>query len=190
MMKLSSKKALEFLENAKGKTKTDAWIKHSICVGNVSGKIAKELKLDEDKAKALGYIHDIGKAIGPFHKHVENGYKYLKELGYDEETANICLVHPYLNNDINCTAVSSPNDKKLEKFIKEHKYTMYEKIINLADLLCTDKICTIEERLGDIYSRYGIFENSNYHKKELYKIKKHFDDLLGFDLYELILEKK
>lgn len=33
-----------------------------------------------------------------------NGYYYLKEAGYDEEYANISLVHSYLNNDINCTA--------------------------------------------------------------------------------------
>ncbi len=29
---------------------------------------------------------------------------FKKELGYDDEYANICLTHSYLNNDIYCTA--------------------------------------------------------------------------------------
>ena len=39
-----------------------------------------------------------------------NGYYYLKELGYDDEYANICLTHSYLNNDIYCTAGGIPTD--------------------------------------------------------------------------------
>ena len=38
-MKLTSDKALEMLENAKGKTASDGWIYHSICVGNSAGVI-------------------------------------------------------------------------------------------------------------------------------------------------------
>ena len=40
-MKLTVEKALEMLENSRGKTKDDHWIDHSICVGNSAGKIAK-----------------------------------------------------------------------------------------------------------------------------------------------------
>ena len=47
-MKLTSKKALEMLNDAKGKTITDLWITHSICVGNTASIIAKELNLPED----------------------------------------------------------------------------------------------------------------------------------------------
>lgn len=32
------------------------------------------------------------------------GYEYLKNKGYDEEYANICLTHSYLNNDVTCSA--------------------------------------------------------------------------------------
>lgn len=63
-MKLTSEKALELLEEAKGKAKDDYWIEHSICVGNTAEKIAKALNLDDEKAKTLGYIHDIGKRNG------------------------------------------------------------------------------------------------------------------------------
>ena len=57
-MKLSSDKALEMLENAKGKTESDGGIIHSICVGNCASQIAKALNLDSELAKTLGYIHD------------------------------------------------------------------------------------------------------------------------------------
>ena len=75
-MKLTSKKALEMLNDAKGKTITDLWITHSICVANTASIIAKELNLDVDYAKTLGYIHDYGKAVGDFSKH-----DILKGLG-------------------------------------------------------------------------------------------------------------
>ena len=83
-MKLTSDEALKMLKEMKKATKCTGWIYHSICVGDSAGKIAKELNLDVDKAKALGYIHDIGKGVGEFESHVINGYKYMKELGYGE----------------------------------------------------------------------------------------------------------
>ena len=44
-MKLTSKQALTMLENARGKTPSDGWIDHSICVGSTAGKIAESLNL-------------------------------------------------------------------------------------------------------------------------------------------------
>lgn len=185
-MKLTSAKALEMLENAKGKTKDDGWIYHSICVGNSARKIAKALNLDEEYAKTLGYIHDIGKSVGEFCSHVMNGYNYLKELGYDDEYANICLTHSYLNNDVNCTAGGVPSDIPFRtEFIKNHEYTIYEKIINLCDLMCTSVNLTLEKRLVDIMVRRGVHENTVYHIKEAQKLKKEFDDMLGYNVYDL-----
>lgn len=185
-MKLTSEKALEFLENARGKTPHDGWINHSICVGNSAGKIAEELNLDIDKAKALGYIHDIGKSIGDFSGHVINGYNYLKELGYDEEYANVCLTHSYLNNDYKCTAAGIPEDIPFRtEFIKKHEYTIYEKIINLCDLMCTSVNLTLEKRLIEIMVRRGVYENTVYHITEAQKLKKEFDNMLGHNVYDL-----
>ena len=53
-MKLTSEKALELLDEARGKAKDDHWIEHSICVGNTAEIIAKKLNLDSEKAKTLG----------------------------------------------------------------------------------------------------------------------------------------
>lgn len=185
-MKLTVEKAREMLEEARKKASDDHWINHSICVGDSAGKIAEKLNLDVDYAKTLGYIHDIGKSIGEFKDHVINGYNYIKELGYDDEYANICLTHSYLNNDVYCTAGGIPRDIPFRtEFIKNHKYTIYEKIINLCDLMCTDINMTVDKRLIDIMTRRGAYENTQYHIKETYKLKQYIDEQLGFNVYDL-----
>ena len=195
-MRLTSKKALDMLNNARGKTPHDGWIDHSICVGNTASIIAKALNkkgynLDVEKVKTLGYIHDIGKMVGDFKDHVMNGYNYLKEEGYDEDYYNICLTHSYLNNDVICTAGGIPKDIPFRtSFIKEHEYTIEEKIINLCDLMCTRVVNTVDKRLVDIIIRRGAYSNTQYHVQETYKLKEYFDKLLGYNLYDLFKEIK
>lgn len=188
-MKLTSKKALEMLNDAKKKTITDLWITHSICVANTASVIAKELNLDVEYAKTLGYIHDYGKAVGDFSKHDMNGFNYLKDLGYDEEYYSICLTHGYLNNDVMCAAGGIPRDIPFRtEYIKNHKCSIYEKLICLCDLMCAQEVIGIDKRLIDIIIRYGAYSNTQYHVKEVYKLKKYFDDLLGYNLYNLFPE--
>ena len=199
-MKLTSKEARELLEIERKKTKDDRWIEHSICVGDSAGRIAKALNengydVDIDKAITLGYLHDIGKYNGESQGHVMRGYEYLKNKGYDEEYANICLTHSYLNNDILCTAGGVPDKEKnpfLTDFIKNHEYTIEEKLINLCDLMCPqgNKVFTIDKRLIDIMIRRGTYSNTQYHIKETYKLKEYFDNLLGYNLYDLFPEIK
>ena len=197
-MKLTSKEARELLEIERKNAKDDRWIEHSICVGDSAGILAKALKekgynVDVDKAITLGYVHDIGKYTGESHGHVMRGYEYLKNKGYDEEYANICLTHSYLNNDILCTAGGVPDKEKnpfLTDFIEKYEYTLEEKLINLFDLMCTTKILTIDKRLIDIVLRKGVFFNTQYHVKETYKLKEYFDNLLGYNLYDLFPEIK
>ena len=192
-MILTSEKALKLLNQARGMAPDDYWIEHSICVGNTAGVIAKALNLDIDKAKALGYIHDIGKrnGFGPKAKpHAIGGYEYILSLDYDEEYANICLTHSYLNNDINCIAGEIPDKRRyryafVRDFIREHEYSIYEKIINLSDLICLNRVVVLEKRLVDIMLRHGVFSNTVYHLTEAIKLKRYFDDLLGYDLYSL-----
>ena len=185
-MKLTSNMALELLNEAE-KTTTDlGWIRHSKCVGETAGIIADKLGLDVDKAITLGYIHDIGKRTGEFKNHVMNGYNYLKELGYDDEYCNICLTHSYLNNDYLCTAGGIPDNIPFRtEFIKNHKYTIYEKIINLCDLMCTNKRMILEQRIIEIMLRRGCHENTVYHITEAQKLKKEIDEMLGCSVYLL-----
>lgn len=185
-MKLTSEKALELIEKGKEGDPNINWVPHSICVGNTAGKIAENLGLDVEFAKTLGYIHDIGKIAGDFKDHDLNGYNYIKELGYDDKYANICLTHSYLNNDVYCTAGGIPQDNSFRtEFIKNHNYTIYEKIINLCDLMCKRKVMTVDKRLIDLIIRRGAHENTQYHVKETYKLKEYIDEQLGFNVYNL-----
>ena len=199
-MKITNKEAKELLENIRKEVQDESWINHCIAVGNSAGRIAsalyeKGINVDVDKAITLGYLHDIGKHEGDPHGHVMRGYEYLKNKGYDLEYANICLTHSYLNNDVTCTAGGGPKPEDnpfLTDFIKNHEYTIEEKIINLCYLMCpqSNKIYTIDKRLIDIMIRRGAFFNTQYHVIETYKLKKYFDDLLGYNLYDLFPEIK
>ena len=198
-MKLTSKEAKELLEIERKEGKDDRWIQHSILVCTSAGRIAKALKnkgitVDVDKTITLGYLHDIGKYNGESIGHVMRGYEYLKNKGYDDEYANVCLTHSYLNNDVTCTAGGGPNPNDnpfLTNFIKEHQYSIEEKIINLCDLMCPkDKIYTVDKRLIDIIIRKGAYPNTQYHVIETYKLKEYFDNLLGYNLYDLFPEIK
>ena len=199
-MRLTSKDARNLLEEERKKSNDDRWIEHCLCVGDSAGRIAKALNekgynVDIDKTITLGYLHDIGKYNGESHGNVMRGYEYLKERGYDDEYCNICLTHSYLNNDIVCTAggVPNPNDNPfLTDFIKNHEYSIEEKLINLCDLMCPqgNEVFTIDKRLIDIMIRRGAYSNTQYHIKETYKLKEYFDSLLGYNLYDLFPEIK
>lgn len=200
-MKLTSMDALNLIKKEQGKKQgNERWISHSICVGNAAGIIAKALNLDEDFAKTLGYIHDIGKKFeyneaGVF-PHAIKGYEYIKSLGYDELYAGICIKHSFLNNDIDCisndrdeTDKKNPNYEFVKEYIKE-EYSIYEKIINLCDLMCTNKVLTVDKRMMDLLLRHGVFAKTHYHIEQTMRLKEYFDGLLGYNLYDLFPEIK
>lgn len=191
-MLLTSNKALEMLEEAE-RLNPGRWIEHSKKVGEAAKRIAEKMGLDSEKAKTLGYIHDIGKRFGEGTHHVIGGYKYLKECGYDDEYCNICLTHSYLNNDINCTAGGVPKTDSegyefRKEFVKNHEYTIYERIINLCDLMCTNEFMILEQRLIEIMTRRGVDTNTVYHITESLKLKKEIDELLKVNVYSLFPE--
>ncbi len=198
-MNLTSTEALNMIMECEKKVEDKHWIKHSIFVGNSASIIASALRdkgytVDPELAKTLGYIHDIGKYNGESQGHVMRGYNYLKEKGYDEKYCNVCLTHSYLNNDIKCTAGKSPSAKDnpfLDEFIKNHTYTLEEKIINLCDLMCTQNgVLTIDKRMVDLITRKGAYETTQYHVIETVKLKNYFDNLLGYNLYDLFPQIK
>lgn len=184
-MELTEEKAKAYLEEARAITPHQGWIDHSYCVGETAGIIARALGLDEKYARVLGLIHDIGKRAS-FENHTIDGYKFLQSEGYGEEYWSICLTHSYLNNDYRCTAGCEPIDNPFRtEYVKNHEYTIYDKIINLCDLMCVAKRMTVEKRLIEIMSRRGAFPTTQYHVKETLKLKQYFDDLLGHSIYDL-----
>ena len=42
----------------------------------------------------------------------------------------------------------------------------------------------------DLLLRHGVYKNTHYHLIETLKLKKYFDDLLGYNLYDLFPEMK
>lgn len=191
-MKLTSERALEYLEEAK-KLNNGRWIEHSKRVGEAASRIAEKLGLESEKAKALGYIHDIGKRFGKEIQHTAKGYEFLLEEGYDEEYANICLTHSYLNNDINCTAGGYPDPHGYGyslrvSFLEKYEYTLYDKIINICDLMCTNRFMTIEKRMMDLYLRRGVYGNTVYHIKETYRLRKELEKQMSCSIYSLFPE--
>ena len=125
-MRLTLQKANELLSKAREVVENDGFIRHSICVGDTAAVIAKALGLeDPDYARALGYVHDIGKQLNE--KDVEwhdvLGYNYLIEQGIDEQDAWICMTHSYINGDYTCEAGGIPKQHPLRcEKLREHHY--------------------------------------------------------------------
>lgn len=51
--------------------------------------------------------------------------------------------------------------------------------------MCFNNIMTLDKRLIDLITRRGVHENTVYHIKEAKKLKEYFDNLLGFNVYDL-----
>jgi len=94
-----------------------------------------------------------------------------------------------LANDRDYTDSLNENYNFIKNYLLK-EYTIYEKIINLCDLMCTTKLQTVEKRMIDLLLRHGVYKNTHYHLIETLKLKKYFDDLLGYNLYDLFPEMK
>ena len=46
------------------------------------------------------------------------------------------------------------------------------------------------KRMMDLLLRHGVFAKTHYHVKETLKLKEYFDNLLGYNLYDLFPEIK
>lgn len=164
------------------------WVRHSIEVGNAAGVIAKHLGLDYDYARALGYIHDIGRKID-HPKHAIEGYYYMVGHGYPEE-ASICLTHSFIDNNIHLIAGGEVEEGKIRDFIEDYlnsrELSIYDNIIQMCDLLCLPTgITTLEKRLLDIYTRKGIHSNTLDQYHGAIRLKEKLEGLLGCPLYDL-----
>lgn len=169
------------------------WIKHCIYVGRAAERIANQLGLDGDYAKALGYLHDIGRKIN-HPNHAIEGYNFLMKLKHPLE-AKICMTHSFVENDIDAIAEKplkdSPAFPFVNSFLQEHPCTLYDNIIQLCDLFCLSKgFTTVERRMYDIVSRKGVHENSVYHWEKVKALKEKIESLMGCELYSLFPEVK
>ncbi len=169
------------------------WILHSIYVGIASRRIAQELKLDEDYALTIGYMHDIGRIIN-HQNHPIEGFLYLNNLGYPD-IARYSLTHSFIDNVITNTAGGGPKDIKSFNFINNYlhsiKLNIYDNIIQLCDLFCLESgFTTIEKRMLDITKRKGVYDNSYEHYLKVIELKESMELKMGINLYALFPEIK
>lgn len=97
-------------------------------------------------------------------------HSLLDEIKEKYKDKNILLVtHGAVARTMQFYFEPIPEDRPfIAEFIKAHKYTIEEKLINLCDLMCPQggKVYTIDKRLIDIMIRRGAYSNTQYHIKE------------------------
>ena len=75
----------------KTKEHSEALYKHSILIGDLSGRAAKLIGANEELARAGGYYHEIGKINGK--NYIEEGLKLAEEYAFPDELKAILRQH-------------------------------------------------------------------------------------------------
>ncbi len=153
-----------------GQINTSSWISHSIYEAQLAENIAEKLGLNKEKAMTLGILHDYGRKYTHTFEHVTVGFEKLVELGWEDE-AIAAIVHSFIDGGrcANCDQAEegfyideegnakweNEDDKdEVTKFLELYKYSIYDDILNIADLMATDKgIVSPEDRVKDIATR-------------------------------------
>lgn len=156
--------------NQDGKFNTSSWISHSINAALVAYNLANMLNLDSDYAFVYGLLHDFGRKYIHNFNHVVKGFEELVDLGLEEE-AKACLTHSFINGGRYCSMepackgfyLNHDNKEKYEdelqiddlsKVLKFSKYTDYDRILNIADLMATASgAVSSKNRIKDILTR-------------------------------------
>lgn len=191
-MKIPSVKKANKILKKSGELNHGKWVKHSKNTALAARVIADNLpELDSDKAYVLGLLHDIGRREGKcYMKHMIYGYKYLKAKEYDD-AASICLTHSFPINDINLyqgkNDLSKDETDFLTRYIEEHEYTDYDKLIQLCDCLSLPTgCCLIEKRLVEISLKHGVNKYTTQKWNKIFEIKGDFEKRIGSSIYSII----
>ena len=192
MSDIDGPKALAMLDEAKSLS-AGFWIDHSLNVGQAARLIAEKCAgMDADKAYAFGLLHDIGRRfqgkIQVGKQHTINGYRYLMSLGFDD-AARICLTHSFPDREeVFCFGddCSESDNAFIESFIKNTEYDDYDRLIQLCDMLATDKgILLLEQRCVNIALRYPADDREINRWRKAFKLKEYFNAKVGMSVYSL-----
>lgn len=169
-----------------------AWGQHCISVGTNARFIAERVpEMDSDKAYVMGLMHDIGRRAGiKGILHIFDGYAYMMSLG-EEEIARICLTHSFPIKDVNTFLgkydCSEEQKQFLANFLATIEYDNYDILIQLCDAISLPNgACIMEKRLVDVALRHGLPSFTIDKWKAFMQTKKHFDELCGCNIYELL----
>ena len=162
-------------------------------------KLASITKNDPNIAEVLGLLHDIGrKQIHDF-THTVKGFEELIEKGYKYEAVGT-LTHSFINGG-RCANCDLPEegfyinkegkpswkdennkDDITKYFLEIYKYSEYDLLLNIADLMATDKkIVSCVERVEDIRTRKPAGSNEKYFLVENIKLQKKILELIDKD---------
>ena len=166
------------------------WADHSRTAAHCAESIARACgHLDPEKAYVIGLLHDIGRKFGHRHLgHVSDGYSYMMSLGYDE-VARICLTHSFHENTISGYVgkhdTTGEETRLIETELARIVFDEYDRLIRLCDAISgSDGVMDIIDRMSDVKRRYGEFDQRKWDNN--LELKKHFEELAGRDLYEIV----
>jgi len=166
------------------------WGDHSRVAAHCAKAIAGRCPgMDGEKAYILGLLHDIGRKFGVSHlRHVSDGYSYLRSLGYDE-AARICLTHSFSNLRVEeYIGRFDVSDEELALIVTELAAVQpddYDRLIQLCDALAGSQgVLDIEERMGDVKARYGMYPQAKWDRN--LELKAYFEEKMGMDVYEAV----
>lgn len=152
---------------------TPALIGHCLFVGEACRILAEVLRLDADRAMAIGTLHDYGRRADSTLGHVLRGFELLSDAGWMAESLG-CLTHSFLGGgrcasnemaekgfyvDVAGNPCWEPDAVRdhVTQFLCVYSYTDYDRILNLADLMATSYgIVSPAERIRDIATRRTI----------------------------------
>ena len=168
------------------------WEQHSRSVANNARLIAQYVAgMDAEKAFVMGLLHDIGRRAGVTGiMHIFDGYDYMMAMG-QEELARICLTHSFPIKDVStfigkydCTQEQLDF---LAEYLKKTELNDYDILIQLCDAISLPGgACIMEKRFVDVALRHGLPPFTVAKWKAFMSTKKHFDDLCGCNIYELL----
>ena len=155
--------------------------------------IAEKCGLNKEKAYILGILHDYGEYIEdtiPNTFHGTAGYDEMMLLGYNE-VARTCLTHSFWEGVYEVDYFKSYNSNEIKRainIISTIKLDEYDYLIQLCDMLCSDKgIVSVEERIDYIVNKYKLDKNLvGFKRKKANELKKHFDELCNKNIYEIL----
>lgn len=166
------------------------WGDHSRTAGYIAENIAAACgDMDSEKAYVMGLLHDIGRKFGITGlRHVTDGYRYMKELGYDD-IARICLTHSFNNRNldeyIGKKDISEEETQWLISVLQNTEYDDYDRLIQLCDALAGNGIVLdCEERMMDVRNRYGYYPQTKWDTN--LRLKEYFEAKTEQNIYELL----
>lgn len=165
------------------------WGDHSRVVAVCAEKIAAQAGLNPGKAYVVGLLHDIGRREGVTNfRHIVDGYRYLKEQGYDE-AAKICLTHsfciPDIHMHIGACDLTEAEYQETVRLLAECEYDDYDRLIQLCDSIALPQgPADLATRMGDVKRRYGSYPEAKWQKN--FELKEYFDHKTGRDVYDIV----